>query len=111
MSDVAVELFNYGSSNLELTGFDISSTQFPKVPKSGFEFVVCDMFKPFPAKYHKSFDLVHVRLVVLVVKVEQLRFVLENILTLLSKLKLPAYIAVILITIYRTWWLYPVGRL
>jgi hypothetical protein len=99
LSDVAAELSQYGSGDLELTGFDISSAQFPKAPKAGFEYVVSDMFRPFPTKYYKSFDVVHVRLVVLVVKVEQLRMVLENILALLSKLKFAWCIVMILMAI------------
>ena len=50
----------------ELIGFDISDSQFiqPKLRASNLKLCLADIKEPFPQKYHSTFDLVHVRLMV-----------------------------------------------
>lgn len=50
------------------------------------DFVAHDILKPFPEEYHGRFDVVHVRLLVLALKKEQIKLAAENVAALLSKL-------------------------
>lgn len=84
---MAEEFANGGYKLLETVGFDISSNQFPKNPAPENKFVLWDMTKSFPKEYHGTFDVVHIRLVVLALKVEQIKDVVENLVELLSKEK------------------------
>ncbi|KAG4034025.1 hypothetical protein MFRU_003g00040 [Monilinia fructicola] len=79
------ELANEGySSPVETVGFDISAEQFPKSSAPGNKFVVWDMTTSFPEEYHNSFDVVHIRLVILAIKAEQIKDVVKNLVELLK---------------------------
>ncbi|KAI9646935.1 hypothetical protein NHQ30_004935 [Ciborinia camelliae] len=85
LREVAAELVDGGySSPLKTVGFDISAKQFPKTSPPENKFVVWDMTTSFPQEYHRSFDVVHVRLVILALKVEQIKDVVQNIVELLK---------------------------
>lgn len=83
--DVAAELSAAGNTSVETVGFDISAAQFPKNPAPGSKFVTADITKGFPEEYHNTFDVVHVRYIVLALSVPQIKIAVENALTLLSK--------------------------
>ena len=70
---------------LELVGFDISGVQFPKTNLWGLQFVISDIHKGFPEEYNGTFDVVHLRLLVLVITVEQMPNATANFVKLLSK--------------------------
>lgn len=69
---------------LACVGFDISDAHFPSTPRENMTFVKHDMLKPFPQEYHGTFDLVHLRLMVLALKKEQITTAAENAAALLS---------------------------
>jgi len=85
LEDVAAELTAAGNTNLEFVGFDISSTNFPKHPKGPLKFVIQDIHKEFPEEYHNSFDVVHVRLLLVVLTIDQIKPAVDNLLKLLSE--------------------------
>jgi len=85
LRDVATELAVGGyRSPLEMVGFDISPDQFPESYVPETKFVVWDMNASFPEEYHNSFDVVHIRLVTVALKVEQIKGVVENLVELLK---------------------------
>ncbi|KAF7904171.1 hypothetical protein EAF00_001505 [Botryotinia globosa] len=84
LRELAEEFTNGGYNLQETIGFDISPDQFPKNPAPENKFVLWDMTKAFPKEYHGTFDVVHIRLVVLALKVEQIKGVVENVVALLS---------------------------
>lgn len=85
LREVAAELADAGyNSPLEMVGLDISAAQFPKSPAPGNKFVLWDMTTSFPKEYHCRFDVVHVRLVVLAIKIEQIKGVVQNLVELLK---------------------------
>lgn len=65
-------------------GFDISDAHFPSAPRENMTFVKHDMLKPFPQEYRGTFDLVHLRLMVLALKKNQIATAAENAAALLS---------------------------
>ncbi|EFZ04275.2 LaeA-like methyltransferase [Metarhizium robertsii ARSEF 23] len=65
-------------------GFDISDAHFPSAPRENMTFVKHDMLKPFPQEYRGTFDLVHLRLMVLALKKEQIATAAENAAALLK---------------------------
>ncbi|TGO90728.1 hypothetical protein BPOR_0053g00190 [Botrytis porri] len=73
LRELAEEFANGGYNLQETIGFDISPDQFPKNPAPETKFVLWDMTKTFPKEYHGTFDVVHVRLVVLALKAEQIK--------------------------------------
>ncbi|CAD6439607.1 9abfd9f2-14c5-4750-8050-f80144710643 [Sclerotinia trifoliorum] len=84
LREVAAELADSGNNApVEMVGFDISAEQFPKSPAPKNKLVLWDMTTRFPKEYHGSFDVVHVRLVVLAIKVEQIKGVVQNLVELL----------------------------
>jgi hypothetical protein len=76
------ELHSNLGDSVNFTGFDISAAQFPKDGKA--EYIVHDMLKPFPAKYHGLYDLIHVRYLVLAFKKDQYAEAVQNLVPLLS---------------------------
>ncbi|OQO14294.1 hypothetical protein B0A48_01170 [Cryoendolithus antarcticus] len=66
------------------TGLDISSAQFPATYPSNVSFGVLNIFDPLPAEYHSSFDVVHVRLLVLGLAGEQWHTTARNLLAMLK---------------------------
>ncbi|KAF7957543.1 hypothetical protein EAE96_003120 [Botrytis aclada] len=84
LRELAEEFANGGYDLLETVGFDISPTQFPQNPVPGNRFVLWDMTQSFPKQYHGTFDVVHIRLVVLALKVEQISGVVKNLVELLK---------------------------
>ncbi|KAF7907626.1 uncharacterized protein EAF01_005212 [Botrytis porri] len=84
LRELAEEFANGGYNLQETIGFDISPDQFPKNPAPETKFVLWDMTKTFPKEYHGTFDVVHVRLVVLALKAEQIKGVVENLIELLK---------------------------
>jgi len=86
LEDVETELTKAGNTNLDLIGFDISSTLFPQHPKIPFKFVVQDVLKDFPEEYLNSFDVVHMRLVFLALTIDQVKPAVDNLIKLLSQL-------------------------
>jgi hypothetical protein len=74
-----------GKTSLKLIGFDISSKLFPVVRKAGIEFELADVVKGFDEKYHSTFDVVHVRLFLVVLTAKKMKPSIENLLKLLSK--------------------------
>lgn len=85
LRELAEEFSNGGYNLLETVGFDISPDQFFKNAVEEDKFVLWDMTKSFPKEYHGTFDVVHIRLVVLALKAEQIKGVVENLVELLSK--------------------------
>ncbi|KAF7921284.1 uncharacterized protein EAE98_008710 [Botrytis deweyae] len=84
LRELAEEFENGGYNLQETVGFDISPGQFPKNAASEHKFVLWDMTKSFPKEYYGTFDVVHVRLVVLALKAEQIKGVVENLVELLK---------------------------
>ena len=68
-------------------GFDISASHFPHDEEKGAvsTYAVHDILAPFPEAYHGKFDGVHVRLLVLALKKEQIKVAAENAARLLSE--------------------------
>ena len=65
-------------------GFDISSAKFRISDETGVEFVTHDMTTPFPPEYHGKFDVVHLRLLVVAIREDDVSSVVENVMQLLS---------------------------
>ncbi|TEY80584.1 hypothetical protein BOTCAL_0037g00400 [Botryotinia calthae] len=84
LRELAEEFSNGGYNLLETVGFDISPDQFFKNAAPEDKFVLWDMTKSFPKEYHGTFDVVHIRLVVLALKAEQIKGVTENLVELLK---------------------------
>jgi len=61
-------------------GFDISASHFPYDEEKGAacSYAIHDILTPFPEAYHGKFDIVHVRLLVLALKKEQIKVAAEN---------------------------------
>lgn len=84
LEEVGNELRSNGNNNFKFTGFDISSKQFPKTSASScFNYVEWDMTKPVPEEYQEQFDVVHVRLLLVVVTLDQYQTVVTNLVGLL----------------------------
>jgi len=84
LSDVAAELEQAGNCEAEFIGFDISDTQFPKFRKSNTRFVLSDIKEGFAEEWHRTFDVVHARLLVLVLVNDEIESGVKNILKLLK---------------------------
>jgi hypothetical protein len=67
------------------SGFDISPKQLPKSPIPGLDFSLHNLLEPYPEELHGLYDLVYVRLVCLVFREDQLKTVVANLISLLSK--------------------------
>lgn len=65
-------------------GFDISPQQFPTMRSETTSFYVHDLLKPFPAEHHGKYDLVHLRFLLAVLKEDQLKTAVDNLVPLLS---------------------------
>ena len=74
------------SEELRLVGFDITADKFSKENEKGVELVVHDITEPFDTKWHGTFDVVHLRLLVYAIREVDVRKVVENMRDLLSKL-------------------------
>ncbi|KAL4804705.1 hypothetical protein BDV18DRAFT_161797 [Aspergillus unguis] len=75
------------NTDTKYTGFDITPDLFPKPDSpnvADMDFSVQDIFKPFPEDHVGTYDLVHVRNLVLAVKDEDLKTALQNISSLLK---------------------------
>ncbi|KAK4067256.1 uncharacterized protein Triagg1_7699 [Trichoderma aggressivum f. europaeum] len=66
-------------------GVDISNAHFPLDKHSNIEFITHDILQPFPEEFHGRFDLVHVRLLVLALKREEIPTAAKNAAILLKK--------------------------
>ena len=75
----------HSHENATFVGFDISLQQFPPVKLPGIDFVIHDITKPFPQKYHERFDLVHVRLLSYALKALDLKKAVNNVVQILRK--------------------------
>ncbi|KAM0144124.1 hypothetical protein ACHAO1_000403 [Botrytis cinerea] len=84
LRELAEEFSNGGYNLLETVGFDISPDQFFKNAVPEEKFVLWDMTKSFPKEYHGTFDVVHIRFVVVALKAEQIKGVVENLVELLK---------------------------
>jgi hypothetical protein len=89
LEDVAAELFKAGNNGqLELVGFDVADTLFTRVNPAGVKLVISDIHEGFPEEYHGTFDVVHLRLLLVVITEEQMPNAVSNLVKLLSKIKL-----------------------
>ena len=87
LEDVAAELSRSGNTQaLELIGFDISDTYFAKFSTLGLQFVLSDIHKGFAEELHGTFDVVHVRLLLVVITEKQMLNAVGNVIKLLSKI-------------------------
>jgi hypothetical protein len=78
LSQTAAVSMPCGQGSRHFHGFDISSQQFPTSSIANVTFSVHDLFKPFLRQHLGRYDLVHVRLLVLVVKREDIMRVLKK---------------------------------
>jgi hypothetical protein len=86
LEDVAAEISRSGNTQaLELVGFDISDTHFAKSSNPCLQFVLSDIHKGFGAELHGTFDIVHVRLLLVVITEKQMLNAVGNVVKLLSK--------------------------
>jgi hypothetical protein len=81
---IEAELSKLGNTLVEYVGFDISDAQFPKSPKENMKFVLSDINKGFAEEWHGTFDIVHLRFLVLVLTIDQYENAIQNVLKLLS---------------------------
>lgn len=72
-------------ANAKSIGFDISDAHFPLEHQANVEFITHDILQPFPQQLHEQFDLVHVRLLVLALKQNEIATAVKNVASLLSK--------------------------
>jgi SAM-dependent methyltransferase len=84
LEEVANELRSHGNMNFKFTGFDISPKQFPKTSSPRFNYVEWDMTKLVPEEYREQFDVVHVRLLLVVLTLDQYQTVVTNLVSLLK---------------------------
>jgi len=88
LEDVRTELAEAGNKqDLELVGFDISDVQWNKTNPRGAKLVVSDLHKGFPEEWHGHFDVVHARLLVVVVTEQQIGDAVATLLKLLSRFR------------------------
>ncbi|KAG4434748.1 hypothetical protein IFR05_009774 [Cadophora sp. M221] len=66
------------------TGFDSSTVMFPRCATQGFSFIQHDSRKPFPVSEQGKYDLVHLRLLAAAFKEEDIKGVIENVVSLLK---------------------------
>jgi len=78
------DLNRSGNFDAEFVGFDISNAQFPKSPKENMKFVVCDINKGFAEELHGTFDIIHLRLLILVLTIDQIEPAVKKIIKLLK---------------------------
>jgi SAM-dependent methyltransferase len=81
LSDLATEL----PSDARLDGYDIEPAKFPDVSQlpPNVKLSGCDVLVPFPESLHGQYDLVHVRLLITALNVEQWPTVAANLRSLL----------------------------
>jgi hypothetical protein len=97
MNDVAARLElvhrdNGDDDNRQYTGFDISASHFPSDnPGLGMRYVVHDILEPFPEEFHGSHDMVHIRLLVLALKKDDIKTAATNVAALLSEFFTPVF--------------------
>ncbi|KAH6715755.1 S-adenosyl-L-methionine-dependent methyltransferase [Leptodontidium sp. MPI-SDFR-AT-0119] len=65
-------------------GFDVSTLMFPRAPVEGFNFIQHDARKPFPVSEQEKYDLVHLRLLAAAFKEEDIKGVVENVVSILK---------------------------
>ena len=85
LNDLARTFPRPASSRVRLVGFDISSSKFPPVNEERVDLVVHDITKRFSEEYHGVFDVVHLRLLVYVIREEDIVRVVENVTELLRQ--------------------------
>ena len=71
----------------EMTGFDVSSEQFPLIEerRSGQDYFVHDMTKQFPRRFHGEFDVVHIRFMTCALRRQDIAAAVENVTELLRQ--------------------------
>lgn len=82
--DIARSFGEVSDKKIRFVGFDISSAKFRISDETGVEFVTHDMTTPFPPEYHGKFDVVHLRLLVVAIREDDVSSVVENVMQLLS---------------------------
>lgn len=85
LKDAAKEIRNPMGDDISFVGFDISAAQFPSDPLPQSRFVVHDVVEPFPAEYHESFDLVHVRFLNFALKLSDLERAVTNVINIIRQ--------------------------
>lgn len=83
--EAATELEQAGNTDVHFVGFDISNAQFPKDAKPNMQFEVADIHQGFAEKWHGTFDVVHLRLLLVVLTVDQIEPAVQNVVKLLRK--------------------------
>ncbi len=82
--------------SVQLVGFDVSEDQFPDQKRSDLEYRVHDAVNPFPARYHNTFDLVHVRFLSYGIKAHQLEAFVDSVSQIVRESENPSHQAVVL---------------
>ncbi|KAL2788794.1 hypothetical protein BJX66DRAFT_352516 [Aspergillus keveii] len=73
------------ASSYTLHGFDISAAQFLPAPEThGLSLSVHDILRPFPAEHRERYDLVHLRMLVSALKVEEYEVAVRNLVGILK---------------------------
>ncbi|KAG9605195.1 hypothetical protein KCU77_g158, partial [Aureobasidium melanogenum] len=80
--DLASELANDGKGAYE--GLDISPSQFPQSPQNGVVFSTFNLLEPVPVHMQATFDVIHLRLLILGLPRNTWKLACENILSLLK---------------------------
>ncbi|KAF3480352.1 uncharacterized protein GIQ15_05699 [Arthroderma uncinatum] len=72
------------SMKREYAGFDISAVHFPANLRPDTQYIVHDILEPFPSEFHNLYDVVHIRLMVLALKKDDIQTAAANVAALLK---------------------------